>query len=124
MRSVRSIFDFLEGFTLHEVIAHLAHEQDHRRGVLVGGVHADAGVGGARAARHEADAGLAGQLAVGLGHIGRATFLAADDRLDGIGVRVQRVDAGQIAFAGDHEHAARAMDAQLLHQDLTAIAFG
>ncbi|KAG1443655.1 hypothetical protein G6F57_018039 [Rhizopus arrhizus] len=77
-----AVVDFLEGFTLHEVIAHLAHEQDHRRGGLVGGVHADAGVGGARAARHEADAGLAGQLAVGIGHHGRAAFLTADGDLD------------------------------------------
>ncbi|MNL15555.1 hypothetical protein D3C87_1365460 [compost metagenome] len=119
-----AVVDFLERLALHEIVAHLADKQDHRRGVLERGVHADAGVGGAGAARDKADAGLAGQLAIGLGHIGGAAFLAADDRLDRIGVLVERVDAGQIAFAGNHEYAARAMDAQLLHQDLAAVAFG
>ena len=40
-------------------------------------VEARAGVGGAGAARDEADAGPAGELAIGLGHHGGAAFLAA-----------------------------------------------
>ena len=117
-----AVVDFLEGLALHEVVADLAHEQDHGRGILEGRVHADAGVGGARTARDEADARLAGELAVGLGHVGGAAFLAAYDGFDGARVFVQRVDAGQIAFARDQEHAPRAVDAQLLHQYLAAIA--
>ena len=46
-------------------------------------MHSDAGIGGAGAARDEAHAGLARQLAVGLGPVTRAAFLAADDRRDG-----------------------------------------
>lgn len=118
-----SVVDLLEGFALVEIVAHLAHEQNHGRGVLESRVHADAGVGGARAAGHETDARLAGELAIGFGHIGRAAFLAADDGLDGVLVFIQGIDAGQITLAGDHENAARAVNAQLLHQDLAAVAF-
>ena len=49
----------------------------------------------ARTARDEADARLAGELAVGLGHVGGAAFLAAYDGFDGARVFVQRVDAGR-----------------------------
>ena len=84
-------------------------------------VHADAGWWRPDRARDEADARLAGELAVGLGHVGGAAFLAAYDGFDGARVFVQRVDAGQIAFARDQEHA-RAPWTQLLHQYLAAIA--
>lgn len=117
-----AIVDLLEGFAFVEVVADLADEQDHRRRILESGMHADAGIGGARATGHEAHAGLAGELAVGLGHVGSAAFLAAYHRLDGAAVLVQRIDAGQVALAWNHEDAARAVDAQLLHQDLSAVA--
>ena len=94
------------------------------RGILRGGVHADAGVGGAGAAGDEADAGLAGEFAVRLGHVGGAAFLAADHGLDGVLVFIERVDAGQVTFAGHQENAARAVVAQLLDEDLAAVACG
>ncbi|CFM02052.1 Uncharacterised protein [Bordetella pertussis] len=119
-----AVVDFLERLALHEVVADLADEQNHRGRVLVGRMHADAGVGGAGAAGDEADPRLAGQLAIGLGHVGRAAFLAADNGVDGAAMLVQGVDAGQVALAGNHEHAPRAVHAQLLHQDLAAVALG
>jgi len=41
-------------------------------------MQAAAGVGGAGAARDETDPWLAGELALGLGHVSRAAFVAAD----------------------------------------------
>lgn len=85
-------------------------EQDQRGGVLPGEVEADEGVGGARAAGDHGDAGSAGGLAHGLGHVGRATFLAADDVGDG-GV-VETVEKVEVAFAGDAEYAVDAVRLQ------------
>ena len=65
------VVDLLEGLAVALVAGHLADEQDHRRAVLERGVHADAGVGRARAAGHEADARPAAELALRLGHEGR-----------------------------------------------------
>ena len=117
-----AVVDFLERFAVHEVGADLADEQDHRRGILVRGVHADGGVGRPGAARDEADAGLARQLAVGLGHERGAAFLAVDDEAD---VRVvQRVQHVEIAFAGHAEGGVHAVDLERIDQDLAAAAGG
>src|SRR3546814_14821105 len=51
---------------------------------------ADRAVAGAGAARHHGDAGAAGHLAVGFGHVGDAAFLPAVDDPD----RVLRVVQG------------------------------
>ena len=112
------VVDFLERFAVDEVVADLADEQDHRRRILVRRVHADRGVGRAGAARDEADAGLAGQLAVGLGHEGRAAFLAADDEADAR--VVQRVEHVEVAFAGHAEGGVDAVDGERVDQDLAA----
>ena len=76
-------------------------------GILHGDVDAGRGVGGAGAARDEADAGLAGQPAVAIGHHRGAAFLPADDGADAVRI-VQRVEHGQIGFA---RHAIDAVDA-------------
>ncbi len=67
-------------------------------------MHAHAGVAGARAAGDQADAGLAGQLAIGLGHVGGAGLVAAGDDPDAIGNIGQGVEQRQIALAGHAEH--------------------
>ncbi|MND46572.1 hypothetical protein D3C80_374480 [compost metagenome] len=112
--------DFLEGFAVALVASHLADEEDHRRRVLEGRVHTHRGVGGARPAGHEADAGLAGQLAVGLGHVGGAAFLPADDQVDGFAGVVQGIEDGEVAFTGNAEGALDTVDAQGIDQDLAA----
>jgi hypothetical protein len=117
-----AVVDFLEGFAVHEVGADLADEQDHRRRILVGRVHADRGIGRARAAGDEADAGLAGQLAVGIGHERRAALLAVDDEAD-IGI-VQGVEHVEVAFAGHAEGGVHAVDLEGIDQDLAAAAGG
>ena len=112
------VVDLLEGLALLGVARDLADEQDHRDGILHGDVHAGRCVGGAGAARDEADAGLAGQLALAIGHHRRAAFLAADDGADRR--IVQRVEHGKIAFAGHAEDALDAVGFQRLDDQLSA----
>ena len=99
-----------------------AHKQDERGGILVRNVDACGRVGGARPARHKADARLAGELALRLGHHGRTAFLAAHGHGD-VGI-VQRIEHGQVAFAGHAKELLHAMGDELLHQDLAAGAGG
>ncbi|MNN20508.1 hypothetical protein D3C81_1337920 [compost metagenome] len=94
-----AVVDLLEGAAAPVGQGDLADEQDHRRGVLMRRMHADRGVGRPRSARNHADARLAGQLAIGLGHVGGAGLVAADDDLDPVAHIGQGVEHGQIAFA-------------------------
>ena len=103
--------DLLERLAVDLVARHLADQHDHRRRILERGMDADRGVAGAGAARHQQHAGLAGQLAVGLGHKGGAAFLAAGHEADLGGVE-QRVEHFEIALAGDAERHLDAMRAQ------------
>ena len=77
------------------------------------------GVGRAGAAGDEGDAGLAGHLAVGIGHVADPAFLAADDGLDLRRV-VKRVEHGEEAFARHGEDAVAALDLELVDKDLAA----
>ncbi|MNE41717.1 hypothetical protein D3C80_1358030 [compost metagenome] len=112
------VVDFLEGFAAELVAGHLADEQQHWRGVLEGGVHADRGVGGAGAAGDEADARLAGQLAVRLGHVGGAALLAAHHQVDLLADIVQGVEHRQVALAGHAEGALHAIEQKGIDQNL------
>ena len=115
------VVDFLERLAFDQAAPDLADEQDHRRRILESDVHAGAGVGGAGSARDEADAGLAGHLAVGFGHDGGAAFLAADHQVDFRGV-VQRVQHGEEALARHGEGAPGAVRLQAVDQDFAAAA--
>src|SRR6266849_8200407 len=112
--------DLLECAALDIGTRDLPDEQDHRRRILEGGVHTDAGVGRARPARHEADAGAAGKLAVGLRHVGSSAFLAAYDEADLLAHVIERVERGEIALAGYAEGRVRAVNPELIDQDLAA----
>ena len=94
--------DLLKGLAVELMAGDLADENDHRRRILEGGVDADRGVAGAGTPGHEQYAGLAGQLAISLGHKGRTAFLAAGDEAN-FGRVEQRVEHFEIAFAGDAE---------------------
>jgi hypothetical protein len=113
-----AVVQLLEGLAAQRVARDLADEQQQRRRVLVRDVHAGRRVGGTGAARDEADAGLAGELALRLGHHGRAAFLAAHGHVDGR--VVQRVEHGQKAFAGHAEELLDAVGDELVDQDLAA----
>ena len=74
-------------------------------GILHGDMDAGRGVGGAGAARHEADARLAGQPALAVGHHRGAAFLAADDGADRR--IVQRVEHRRDSFRRARRRCAR-----------------
>ena len=115
--------DFLEALAVAVGAVEVADEQDHRGRILEGDMDAGAGIGRARAARDEGDAGPPGHLAVGVGHVGDPAFLPADDGVD-LGRVVERVEHGEEAFAGDGENAVAALDAKLVDKDLAAGALG
>ena len=117
-----SIVDFLEGFAIEKIAADLADEQHHRRRILKCGVDTDAGVGRARPARDHADTGTAGQLAVGVGHVRRAAFLAADDESDLVATLVEAVEDGEKALAGDAETEIDALGDQVVDKNVPAYA--
>ena len=84
------------------------------------GVDADRRMAGAGAARHHADAGLAGQLAVGFGHVGGAGLVAGVDELEAVAHVEQRIQHFQIALARYAEGHVGAVDQELVDQDLAA----
>ena len=111
-----AVVDLLEGVALAAAAVDLADEQDHRHAVLLGDVHAGAGVGGAGAAGDHGDAGPAGELALGGRHHRRPALLAADDEAD-LGRVVQRVQHLEIALARHAEDGVDALEAQLVDED-------
>ena len=114
-----AVVEFLERLALAHAALDLADEQDQRRRILIGDMDAGRGVGGAGPARDEADAGLAGQLAGGLGHHAGAALGPADRDLQ-LGV-VQRVEHGEIALARHAEGVGRRReDQELVDEDLPA----
>ncbi len=74
--------DFLEALAILVGAVEVADEQDHRRRILEGDMDAGGCVGRTWAAGDEGNAGLAGHLAVGIGHVADSALLAANDRLD------------------------------------------
>ena len=114
-----AVVHLLEGLAVALVARHLADEQDHGRGVLQGGVHADAGVGGARPAGDEADARTPAELALRLGHEGGAALLPAGDEADVVTVLMKTIQHRQVALAGHTEAGVHALCHQGLHQGVT-----
>ena len=97
----------------------VADEQDHRGGVLEGDMDSGGGIGRARTARDERDAGPPGHLAVGVGHIGDPAFLPADGDVDFRRV-VKRIQYGEEALARHGENTVAALDAELVDKDAAA----
>ena len=79
-------------------------------------MHADCRVARARAARHEAQARPAGELALRLGHVARPALVAAGDEADARAVLVEAVERGEEALARDAEDGARALRDQGLDE--------
>lgn len=116
-----AVVDLLEALAVHRVARDLADEQDHRRGVLEGGVHADRGMAGAGTARHHRDARPAGELAVGLRHVRGARLVARIDQPDRRRI-VQRVEHLEVALARHAERHVGAVDEELVDEDPAAAA--
>ena len=81
-------------------------------------MHADRGLRRAWPARDHANARAAGQLAVRLGHVRRAGLVAADDKPDRR--VVEAVEQPDVALAGNAERDLRAVDDQLVGEQLAA----
>ena len=116
------VIHFLEGLALDEVVADLADEDDHRRRILVRGVHADRSIGGARTARHEQHARLAGELGPGIRHVGRAAFLAADGELELVLQVMQSIQHRQETLAGHAERHAHPVTRERVGEDTAAVS--
>ena len=113
-----AVVDLLERLAPHHLATDLADQEDQWRRVLVGGVHPACGVRRPRAARDHADPRPAGELAVGVGHVGGPDLVAAGDEPDR-GV-VERVEHGQIALAGNAEGQLDSVDDELVDEELAA----
>ena len=111
-----AVVHLLEGLAVTAVTGDVAHQQNHGRGVLKGRVNADRGIGGTRPPRDHANAWAAGELAVGLGHEGGATFLAANDKFDLPLTGMHAVEHGQIAFARHAKGVGHALSDQAVNK--------
>jgi hypothetical protein len=120
----KEVIHLLESFAVAAVAGHVAHQQHHGRGVLESRVHPDGGVGGARPARNHAYARPAGQLAVGLGHKGRAALLPAGDKLDLALARMQAVEHCEVAFAGHAERVGNALGQKAIDEEVAGKLWG
>ena len=95
---------------------HLADEQNQGRGALVGGVDPYRGVGGTRAAGHEADAGSSGEPGPSFGHVGRAAFVATGHEPEAVPDVVKSVQHGQVALTWHPEGRVDALGQQAVDQ--------
>ncbi len=116
-----AVVDFLEGLALHHAAPDLPDEQDGGDGILLGDVDPRAGVGRTWTARDEADARLAGQTRVGVGHHRGPALLPADHEPE-FRVRGHGVERGEIALPRHAEGGVRAQLNQAVDQDLAAAA--
>ncbi len=122
-REHRGKIDLLESLAVAVLPRDVADEEQHGGAVLHRGVDADRRVGRAGAAGDEADAGAAGELAVGLRGVGGAALLSAGDEVDLRRV-VKRVERGEVGFAGYAEDAVAALGEELINKDAAAGSFG
>ena len=63
-----------------------------------------------------------GELAVGLGHVGRARLVAADDELQLVAHVVEAVEHREEALARHREREVGAVDHELVDEELAAVA--
>jgi hypothetical protein len=93
-----AVVDLLERVAAHIAGRHLPDDEDERHLVLLGGVHRNRGIAGARPAAHAGDAGPAGEPRIRDRHEAGPGFVAAHYGVD-VSAAVERVEQPQIAFA-------------------------
>ena len=99
-----TVINFLKRFAILLISRHLPYEDDHRRGILHGGVNADRSVTSAGTARHHCNAWKARHLAIGFSHICGTAFLPTRDCPDFVRRIMQSVNQRQIAFSRHAKH--------------------
>ena len=109
--------DELMRLLVHAAQLDLTGERDHRGIVEVGVGDAGGEVGGAGAERGQADAGLAGEAAVGVGHERGALLVTRGHEDDALAV-VERLAHVERLFAGDAEHVLDTLVLEALDEDL------
>ncbi len=112
------VVEFLPGLASAKRARDLADEEEHRRRVLAGGVHADRRLGRARPARDEADARPPRELADRFRRVRRALLVAAGDEPDRR--VVERVEHRQVALARDAEGELDPVSLELVDEDPAA----
>ena len=117
-----AIVEFLERLPAAGAPLDLADEHEHRRRALLRDMDAVHGIGRARPARDETDAGPPRRLAHGLGHDRRPGFLPAHGDLDR--PIMKRIEDREIALPGHAEHVLDALNDQLIDQNLCRRAAG
>ena len=83
-------------------------------------MHPDCRVASTGATGDHADAGLAGELAIGFGHVGGAGLVPCVDKAEFVLHIMQRIEHLKIAFARHAIGGVSAVDQQLIHKDLSA----
>ena len=115
-----AVVDLLERLALLLVRRDLADEEDQRSRVLERGVHPDRRLRGAGPPRDDRDPRPAGELPVRVGHVRGTAFVAARDQADRR--LVEAVEQREEALARDAEHGVRAVDDELVGEELAAVA--
>ena len=83
-------------------------------------MHANGGMAGARAARDNGDTWLAGELAIGFGHMDGAGFKAAGYQLQTIAHGIKAIEQIKIAFTRHAKRMGDTLGHQGISQELTA----
>ena len=112
------VVELLPGLASAKRARDLADEEEHRRRVLAGGVHADRRLGRARPARDEADARSPRELADRFRRVRRALLVAAGDEPDRR--VVERVEHREVALARDAEGKLDPVSLELVDEDPAA----
>ena len=94
-----AVVHLLKGFAVSGIAGNIAHEENHWRGVLKGGVHTDGCVGGTRRTGHKAQARASAELAMGFCHKRCPALLAVDDKLNLVAVKMKSVKDRQVALS-------------------------
>jgi hypothetical protein len=115
-----AVVDFLERVAPGVLVRDLANEQQHRRAVLHGDVHADRAVAGARPACDHRGGGPAFQFAIGLGHVDRAGLEPAGDQFQFVADFVQPIERVEKTLAWHLEHVVDALRDQRGCEDMPA----
>ena len=113
------VVELLERLAPALVARDLADEHDQRRRVLARGVDAGRRVRRARPAGDEAQPGAAGELAVGVGGVGRGAFVPAVDDAERVAMRVEPVEQSEVGLAGHAERQVGAVRHQRVRQHLS-----
>ena len=83
-------------------------------------MHANRCIGGTRSAGHKTNAWTTRELPLSLGHEGRATFLSAGHKLDGLAVQMKAIQHRQITFTGHAKSMGNALGQEAFNEQVAS----